>query len=35
MTAAILGIIAMLVGLRVTPDAEREGLDLAQHGEQA
>jgi Amt family ammonium transporter len=35
MTAIILGIVSWLLGLRVTPDEEREGLDLAQHGEQA
>jgi Amt family ammonium transporter len=33
MTAIILGIVNALVGLRVTPEAEREGLDLEQHGE--
>ena len=33
MTALILGIVNALVGLRVTPEAEREGLDLEQHGE--
>ena len=33
MTAIILGIVSALVGLRVTPDAERDGLDLEQHGE--
>lgn len=33
MTAIILGIISALVGLRVTEEAEREGLDLEQHGE--
>jgi Amt family ammonium transporter len=33
MTAIILGIVNALVGLRVTPESEREGLDLEQHGE--
>ncbi|MFC7288484.1 ammonium transporter [Herminiimonas glaciei] len=33
MTAIILGIVSALVGLRVTPEAELEGLDLEQHGE--
>lgn len=33
MTAIILGIVNALVGLRVTPEAERDGLDLEQHGE--
>jgi Amt family ammonium transporter len=33
MTGIILGIVNALVGLRVTPEAEREGLDLEQHGE--
>jgi Amt family ammonium transporter len=33
MTGLILGIVNALVGLRVTPEAEREGLDLEQHGE--
>jgi Amt family ammonium transporter len=28
-------IVDMVVGLRVTPEAEREGLDLAEHGERA
>jgi ammonium transporter, Amt family len=28
-------IVDLVVGLRVTPDAEREGLDLADHGERA
>jgi ammonium transporter, Amt family len=28
-------IVDLIVGLRVTPDAEREGLDLADHGERA
>jgi len=30
-----LKLIDMTVGLRVKPDAEREGLDIAEHGEQA
>jgi len=25
----------LLVGLRVSPEAEREGLDIAEHGERA
>lgn len=33
MTAIILGIVKVLVGLRVTEEAERDGLDLEQHGE--
>ena len=33
MTAIILGIVNALVGLRVSEEAEREGLDLEQHGE--
>lgn len=33
MTAIILGIVSALVGLRITPEAEVEGLDLEQHGE--
>jgi len=33
MTTVILGLIKMVIGLRVTPDAEMEGLDLEQHGE--
>ncbi len=33
MTAALLGIIALTVGLRVSAEQEREGLDLTQHGE--
>jgi len=33
MTAIILGIVKALVGLRVTPESERDGLDLEQHGE--
>jgi Amt family ammonium transporter len=33
MTGIILGIVNALVGLRVTPDSERDGLDLEQHGE--
>jgi Amt family ammonium transporter len=28
-------LVDMLVGLRVTPETEREGLDLAEHGERA
>lgn len=33
MTAVILGIVRLLTGLRVTPEQEREGLDLELHGE--
>ncbi len=33
MTAVILGIVKALVGLRVTPEGEREGMDIEQHGE--
>ena len=32
-TAIILGIIKATIGLRVTEDVEREGLDIALHGE--
>jgi len=35
MTYLILRVIAATVGLRVSEDQEREGLDLAQHGERA
>jgi Amt family ammonium transporter len=34
-TAIILFIISLIVGLRVTVDKEREGLDLTEHGERA
>ena len=34
-TAIILFIISMIVGLRVSVDKEREGLDLTEHGERA
>ncbi len=33
MTAAILGFIALTIGLRVPSEQERDGLDLTQHGE--
>ncbi|MBK1888812.1 ammonium transporter [Undibacterium sp. 14-3-2] len=33
MTTVILGIVRLLTGLRVTPEQEREGLDLELHGE--
>jgi Amt family ammonium transporter len=33
MTALILGMINALIGLRMTPEQEREGLDLELHGE--
>ncbi|WP_291720546.1 hypothetical protein, partial [Magnetospirillum sp. 64-120] len=29
----LLKVIDMVIGLRVTPDEEREGLDLSLHGE--
>lgn len=32
-TALILGVVHVVVGLRVTPEQEQEGLDLQQHGE--
>jgi Amt family ammonium transporter len=35
MTAIILVVVELTVGLRLKPEEEREGLDLAQHGEQA
>jgi len=35
MTAIILVIVELTIGLRLKPEDEREGLDLAQHGEQA
>ncbi len=35
MSAIIFYIINMLVGLRVSPDVEREGLDINEHGERA
>lgn len=35
MTAVILAAVNLVVGLRATPEQEREGLDLALHGEQA
>jgi Amt family ammonium transporter len=34
-SAIIFKIVDLVVGLRVTPDQEREGLDLAEHGERA
>jgi len=34
-TAIILVVVELTVGLRLKPEDEREGLDLAQHGEQA
>ncbi len=34
-SAIIFKIVDLIVGLRVTPDQEREGLDLAEHGERA
>ena len=33
-TALILGAIKLVMGLRVAPEEEREGLDISQHGEQ-
>ncbi len=35
MTAIILGIVGLIVGLRVETDREREGLDITDHGERA
>jgi ammonium transporter, Amt family len=35
MTTVILYVVKALVGLRVTPTEEEEGLDLSQHGEEA
>ncbi|PWR20630.1 ammonium transporter [Zavarzinia compransoris] len=34
-TSIILALINFTIGLRVAPDAEREGLDVAEHGERA
>ncbi len=34
-TAISITVAKVLTGLRVAPDAEREGLDLAEHGERA
>jgi len=34
MTALLLAIVSQVTGLRVTPEQERDGLDLALHGEQ-
>jgi Amt family ammonium transporter len=34
-SAIIFKVVDLIVGLRVAPDQEREGLDLAQHGERA
>jgi Amt family ammonium transporter len=34
-TSIILAVINFTIGLRVAPDAEREGLDVAEHGERA
>ncbi len=34
-SAIAFGIVKAIMGLRVTPEAEREGLDLASHGERA
>jgi Amt family ammonium transporter len=33
MSMAILWLVNLMVGLRVAPDEEREGLDITQHGE--
>jgi Amt family ammonium transporter len=33
MSMIILKLVDLLVGLRVTADQEREGLDISQHGE--
>jgi ammonium transporter, Amt family len=32
-TAVILKVVDVLIGTRVSPDAETQGLDLAEHGE--
>jgi Amt family ammonium transporter len=34
-SAILYKIVDLTIGLRVPPDAEREGLDIAEHGEQA
>ena len=34
-SAILYKIVDLIVGLRVTQEAEREGLDLAEHGERA
>ena len=34
-TAIAITVAKVLTGLRVSPEAEREGLDLAEHGERA
>jgi Amt family ammonium transporter len=34
-SAILYKIVDIVIGLRVTTDAEREGLDLAEHGERA
>ena len=34
-TLIILKVIDVIIGLRPTPEAEREGLDLTEHGERA
>jgi Amt family ammonium transporter len=34
-TAVVLFLVKMVVGLRVSEDDEREGLDIASHGETA
>jgi Amt family ammonium transporter len=34
-TYIILKIVSMIVGLRVTDEAESQGLDVAEHGESA
>jgi Amt family ammonium transporter len=33
-TLVLLKVVDMIVGLRVTVDEEREGLDISQHGEE-
>jgi len=33
MSYLILKLVDLMIGLRVTPDEEREGLDITQHGE--
>jgi len=34
-SAILYKVVDLIVGLRATPEAEREGLDLADHGERA
>ena len=34
-SAVLFGLLKVTIGLRVSEEAEREGLDLAEHGERA